>query len=156
MIRIAVLFVLTLVLELGLLPGLIPNIQTPELFLPAIITLSVVSERPSVPVFAFIAGLVLDFYFVKAFGVRTALFFTISYLISRNRENFSSASIFTVLTLTLLIGLGYLVLYFLIANVRGSVSLRTLIDSIFSLEIPLQMLYAIISFAILNHEKRRR
>lgn len=155
MLRVVILFILTLILQTGLLPGLFPTLETPEMFLPVIIALSILSTEKVAIAFAVIAGLVMDFYFLKAFGVRTLLFFAISYFLSKKRESLSS-SVFSVITITLLVGILYQFLYFLIINISESVPFKTLIDSVFSLEIPIIMIYSIIVYSILNKEHRRR
>lgn len=155
MARILILFIVTLILQTGLLPGLFPTIDTPEMFLPVIVALSIMSSEKTSIAFALTAGIVMDFYFLKAFGVRTLLFFTISYFFSKKRENLSS-SVFSVITITLLIGILYQFIYFLIVNIMDTIPFRSLIDSIFSFQIPIIMIYSIICYSILNKEHRRR
>ena len=137
-------FVLTLILQIGFLPGLFPTIAIPELFLPLIIAIAIMCERKEACIFALVAGLVLDFYFIKGFGARTLLFFALAYFLSGFAETFTSRSVFVVLTLTLLAGTLYQFLYFLIINAVGEgLEFQVLLNSIFSLEIPIMMIYSI-------------
>lgn len=153
--RIVLLFILTIILQTGLIPGLFPYMETPELFLPVIIALSILSTQQKAITFAVVAGLVMDFYFLKAFGVRTMIFFMVSFILSEKKETVSK-SVFSIITLTFLIGILYQFIYYIFINLRLSISIKKLISSVFSMEIPILVLYSIVVYSILNKENRRR
>ena len=137
-------FAITLILQIGFLPGLFPTLAIPELFLPVIIAIAIMCEKKEASIFALAAGLVLDLYFMKGFGARTLIFFALAHFLSSFKESFSSRSGFVIFTLTLLAGTLYQFLYFIIINAVGeNLEFQVLLNSIFSLEIPIMMLYSI-------------
>lgn len=153
--RVVLLFILTIALQTGLFPGLFPYMEVPELFLPVIIALSILSTQERALTFAIVAGFVMDFYFLKAFGVRTLIFFIIAYIFSEKKESISK-SVFSIITLTFVTSVLYQFVYFIIINIMASVPIKKLIASIFSMQIPMLVLYSIIVYSILNKENRRR
>lgn len=152
-----VFLIFTFLLEIGIFPGFFPNIPTPEFFIPIIVTASLLKSRKHGMIIALIFGILLDTFYLRGFGIRTVLFLSIGYFLGTYRDNFSKQSIFVNLIMTLASSVYYMIVYFLLINLTvGGVGLNSVIKSIFSLQIPILMVYSLLSHYIFRMKEKRR
>lgn len=156
-IKVFIVSIISLFFQIGLFPGLVPEISMPEFFVPLIIVFALVFGKKESLILAFISGLVLDLYFRRAFGLRVLLFLVIAFLLSSYRDKFTRRSIFVVSVITFVVGFIYIVFYGLGLSFLGiELKNSAMIYNIFSLQIPIQVILSIIYYFIFIKSKNRK
>lgn len=146
-----------IMLRIGLFPALIPEINQPELILPMIVTVALLIGKVEAISVAAIFGLLLDLYFRRAFGLRLLLFVSIATFLGSYREKFTHKSMFTVAVITVICGITYTVFYWLGLTFLGIIlKQNALFISLFSLEVPIQVIFSIIFYKIFSKKRYRK
>lgn len=156
-IKVLIVSLISVFLQIGFFPGLVPEVAMPEFLIPLIIVIALIYGRKEAVLLAAVSGFILDLYFRRAFGLRILLFLVIAFFLGSYRDKFTRRSIFVVSVITTIIGFFYIVLYGLGLNFLGiDLKSNAIIYNIFSLQIPIQVILSIIYYFIFIKRKNRK
>lgn len=155
--KILMVSIISLFMQIGFFSGLLPEVTMPEFFVPMIIVMALAIGKKDAITLAAISGFILDIYFRRAFGLRILLFVTIAFILGSLREKFTRRSLFVISIITAVTGILYILSYGLGLIFLGiETKTGAVFFNLFSFQIPIQIVLAIIYYMIFMRKKHRK
>lgn len=155
--KILMVSIISLFMQIGFFSGLLPEVTMPEFFVPMIIVMALAIGKKEAITLAAISGFILDIYFRRAFGLRILLFVTIAFILGSLREKFTRRSLFVISVITAVTGILYILSYGLGLIFLGiETKTGAVFFNLFSFQIPIQIVLAIIYYMIFMRKKHRK